>query len=57
MIDFEISQIRTFTKKFAPTADFDSTFTFYYDETNNINKFYVRENDFNYTYNTPRMRV
>lgn len=34
----------------APTADFDSSFTFYYDETNNIKKFYVRENDFNYTF-------
>ena len=34
----------------APTADFDSSFTFYYDETNNIRKFYVRENDFNYTF-------
>lgn len=34
----------------APTADFDGAFTFYYDETNNIKKFYVRENDFNYTF-------
>jgi hypothetical protein len=34
----------------APTADFDTAFTFYYDETNNIKKFYVRENDFNYTF-------
>jgi len=50
MIDFEISEIRTFTKMLAPTADFDSIFTFYYDETNNIKKFYVRENDFNYTF-------
>ncbi|RXG18306.1 hypothetical protein DSM03_101988 [Leeuwenhoekiella aestuarii] len=50
MIDFEISEVRKFTKMMAPTADFDSTFTFYYDETNNIKKFYVRENDFNYTF-------
>ncbi len=50
MIDFEISKIRRFTKMMAPTADFDSSFTFYYDETNNIKKFYVRENDFNYTF-------
>ncbi|MEA4905171.1 MAG: DUF3800 domain-containing protein [Petrimonas sp.] len=50
MIDFEISEIRTVTKMLAPTADFDSAFTFYYDETNNIKKFYVRENDFNYTF-------
>lgn len=34
----------------APTADFDTAFTFYYDETNNVKKFYVRENDFNYTF-------
>lgn len=50
MIDFEISQIRQRTKRLAPTADFDTPFTFYYDETNNIKKFYVKENDFNYTF-------
>lgn len=50
MIDLEISKIRKLTKMIAPTADFDSSFTFYYDETNNIKKFYVRENDFNYTF-------
>ena len=50
MIDYEISEIRNLTKMSAPAADFDSSFTFYYDETNNIKKFYVRENDFNYTF-------
>jgi len=30
-----------------PTGDFDSAFTFYYDETNNIKKFLVNEEDFN----------
>ena len=50
MIDYEIGEIRMFTKMLAPTADFDSAYTFYYDETNNIKKFYVRENDFNYTF-------
>lgn len=50
MIDFEISQVRQFTKMLAPTADFETPFNFYYDETNNIKKFYVRENDFNYTF-------
>lgn len=50
MIDIEIKEIRMFTKMVAPTADFDGAFTFYYDETNNIKKFYVRENDFNYTF-------
>lgn len=52
MIDFEISQARQLTKMLAPIADFDTPFTFYYDETNNIKKFYVRENDFNYTFTT-----
>lgn len=50
MIDFEIGDIRKATKILAWSADFDSAFTFYYDETNNIKKFYVRENDFNYTF-------
>ena len=50
MIDFEISEVRKWTKMMAPTADFETAFTFYYDETNNIKKFYVRENDFNYTF-------
>lgn len=50
MTNFEISEIRKFTKMLEPTADFDTAFTFYYDETNNIKKFYVRENDFNYTF-------
>ena len=31
----------------APAPDFDGAYTFYYDETNNIRKFYVREFDFN----------
>ena len=50
MTDFEISEIRKFTKMLAPTADFDKEYTFYYDETNNIRKFYVRETDFNYSF-------
>lgn len=50
MKDIEITEIRKYTKLLAPTADFDSAFTFYYDETNNIRKFYIRENDFNYTF-------
>ena len=50
MIDFEISEVRKLTKMMAPTADFETSFTFFYDETNNIKKFYVRENDFNYTF-------
>lgn len=50
MMDFEISELRQFTKMLAPMADFETPFTFYYDETNNIKKFNVRENDFNYTF-------
>lgn len=33
-----------------PRANFDSSFTFYYDETNNIRKFYVRKTGFNYSF-------
>lgn len=47
MVTFDISEIRMLTKMLAPSADFDGTYTFYYDETNNIRKFYVRELDFN----------
>lgn len=47
MIDYEISEMRYFAKILAPTADFETSYTFYYDETNNIKKFYVRESDFN----------
>lgn len=50
VIDYEINELRMYTKMAAPTADFDSEFTFYYDETNNIRKFYVREDDFNDTF-------
>jgi hypothetical protein len=52
MINFEISNIRKMTKMLVPTADFDSSFDFYYDETNNIRKFYVREIDFNSSFNS-----
>ncbi len=50
MVDFEIGEIRKFTKMLAPIADFDGALSFYYDETNNIRKFYVRDNDFNSTF-------
>lgn len=52
MVNFDISDVRRMTRMLAPTADFDSPFTFYYDETNNIRKFYVRENDFNSSFNS-----
>jgi hypothetical protein len=47
MITIDMSEIREMAKLLAPTADFDGLYTFYYDETNNIKKFYVREFDFN----------
>ncbi|MBU1087147.1 MAG: DUF3800 domain-containing protein [Candidatus Omnitrophica bacterium] len=50
MKNLEIGEVRRSTKVLAPTADFEGAFTFYYDETNNIKKFYVRENDFNYIF-------
>ena len=56
MVNYYISKNRRKTKMQEPTADFDSYFTFYYDETNNIRKFHVREKegniDFNYSFNS-----
>jgi hypothetical protein len=52
MAHFDVNQIREFHKLLIPNADFDSAFTFYYDETNNIRKFYVRETDFNFSFNS-----
>ncbi|MBI3219874.1 MAG: DUF3800 domain-containing protein [Bacteroidetes bacterium] len=50
MIEYNVSKEREWTKMLAPHANFDGRYTFYYDETNNIRKFYVRENDFNATF-------
>lgn len=47
MVTIDIGEIRKHTKMSAPFADFDGVYTFYYDETNNIRKFYLREFDFN----------
>lgn len=47
---YQINDIRTYTRASAPSADFDARFTFYYDETNNLKKFYLRENDFNVSF-------
>lgn len=52
MVNFDISDIRRMTKISAPTADFESSFTFYHDETNNIRKFSVKEFDFNVSFNS-----
>ncbi len=52
MVKFNVSDVIRMTKILAPTANFDSSFTFYYDETNNIRKFYVRKTDFNSSFNS-----
>lgn len=53
LIDFEIAEIEQatrFAQLMNPRIDFDTPYNFYYDETNNIKTFYVRENDFNFTF-------
>ncbi|WP_417355399.1 DUF3800 domain-containing protein [Flavobacterium sp.] len=53
MIDFEIAEIEAanrFKQLLNPRVDFATPYIFYYDETNNIKTFYVRENDFNYIF-------
>jgi len=53
MIDFEIAEIEAanqFARLLNPRVDFTTPYIFYYDETNNIKTFYVKENDFNYTF-------
>jgi len=52
MINFEINDIMDSVKIMNPTLDFDSEFSFYHDETNNIKKFYVKEDDFNYSFHS-----
>lgn len=52
MLVIEVNEIRDMVKAVTPRADFESSFTFYYDETNNIRKFYVKENDFNYAFSS-----
>lgn len=52
-IDFDLSEYtagKELHKMLNPKLDFETPYTFYYDETNNIRTFYVRENDFNYTF-------
>lgn len=47
MTDFEITEIREKIKLLNSSLDFDSIYTFYYDETNNVKRFHVTEEDFN----------
>lgn len=46
-MDFETGKLREVTMLTNPKADFDSNYTFFYDETNNFRKLKVREFDFN----------
>ena len=50
MIDYEVNEFRKYTMMLVPHANIDSEYTFYYDETNNLRKFYLKENDFNYSF-------
>jgi hypothetical protein len=49
MIRFEINDLNSSIKAMNPNIDFDVKFKFYYDETNNIRKFYLKESGFNYS--------
>lgn len=46
-MDYEIGKLREFTMLANPNADFNTSYTFFYDETNNFRKLKVREFDFN----------
>ncbi len=53
MIKLNISDIRKSIKVLNPNIDIDSPYTFYYDETNNIKKFCLKnEEDFNNSFNS-----
>lgn len=52
MIEFDTQEIRKAMKSMMPAADIDSEYNFYYDETNNIKKFYVKDADYNYSYDS-----
>lgn len=52
MIPFDVNEIRNWTIKDIPNGDFDFAFIFYKDETNNIRKFYVKEDGFNYSFDS-----
>ncbi|MBW4578688.1 MAG: hypothetical protein KME42_03825 [Tildeniella nuda ZEHNDER 1965/U140] len=50
MTQFDVNIERNLHKQLIPDADLDSAFKFYYDETNNFRKFYVKKSDFNYSF-------
>jgi len=47
MTNFEIDNVRETTITFSNLKGIDTKYNFYYDETNNIRKFYLKEDDFN----------
>lgn len=49
---YDATKPRKFWIKNHPEGDFDKAYTFYYDETNNLKKFYVRESDFNSSFSS-----
>jgi len=48
--EFETSDLVQTLKLMNPGINLDQSFTFYYDETNNIKKFYLKEDNFNYSF-------
>ena len=46
----DVREVRKHWKQLNPEADFDKSYTFYYDETNNLKKLHVRKSDFNYSF-------
>lgn len=50
MIHLEVGVLRNAIQLMHPGVNFDAAFRFYYDETNNIKKFYLKENGFNTTF-------
>ncbi|KIC01754.1 hypothetical protein OA88_12575 [Flavobacterium sp. JRM] len=46
-MDFDIDKIRKMTIDLNQLEHTENLYNFYYDETNNIRKFYLKENDFN----------
>lgn len=47
MTKFDTTELREINIQMNGLKDLDKKYTFYYDETNNIRKFYLRENSFN----------
>lgn len=52
MNQFDVNELRDDLKILGGLNDIDDEFTFFYDESNNIRKFYIRETDFNEAFNS-----